>query len=139
MARDFIGIMWADALDLLNKAERAERSMFRPGRKAAASCWEPPVDLFETETELWIVVALPGVAAERLEVRIERDMFIVAGDRPLPLPKAAGVIHRLELPHGRFERAIRLPAGRFDITRRELKDGCMTIVLRKVASQGSLP
>ncbi|MEO1020015.1 MAG: Hsp20/alpha crystallin family protein [Pseudomonadota bacterium] len=136
MARDLIGIMWADAVDRLDRAERVERSMFRPGRRAATACWEPPVDLFETETALWIVVALPGISTDQLEVRIERDMFIVSGHRQLPLPQATGLIHRLELPHGRFERGIRLPAGSFELTRRDLKDGCLTLVLHKLPSKG---
>jgi HSP20 family molecular chaperone IbpA len=42
------------------------------------------------------------------------------------------VIHRLEIPYGRFERRIELPAGRYDAVRRELIDGCLTLFLRKL-------
>ena len=42
------------------------------------------------------------------------------------------MIHRLELPYGRFERRIELPPGRFDVVRRELVDGCLTLGLRKL-------
>ncbi len=135
MARDVISMMWADALELLAHAERSERSMFKPGRQSQTPCWEPPIDLFETETELWIIAALPGVKPEQVELRIDNDMLVVSGTRPLPLPKSAGVIHRLELPHGRFERIVRMPAGRFEIVQRELALGCLTIVLRKSPSE----
>src|SRR5882757_3483664 len=52
--------MWAEACELLDRAERLNRQFFQPlsTRKAV---WEPPVDLFETDRALWVVVALPGV------------------------------------------------------------------------------
>ena len=56
--------MWAQALQLLDQAERAHRDLFRPsGTRRRTACWEPPVDVFETDAEVWIQVALPGVAA----------------------------------------------------------------------------
>lgn len=126
--------MWAEALELLNQAERMHRSMFRPGQGSRrTACWEPPVDIFETGDEIWIQVALPGVRPEQLEVRIENGTLVVRGERALPLPPGAGVIHRLELPHGAFERRVPLPTGRYELGRRELADGCLALVLRKLA------
>jgi hypothetical protein len=59
---------------------------------------------------------------------------VVAGERPLPLPPGgAGVIRRLETPHGRFERRIALPPGSYELRRRDLALGCLTITLRKLA------
>ena len=125
--------MWAEALDLLDEAERMHRALFRPGpARPRAACWEPPLDLLETDEELWIQVALPGVRAEQLDVRFEGDTLVVAGERPLPLPRGAGTILRLEMPHGCFERRVRLPAGRYELGRRELADGCLTLILRKL-------
>lgn len=131
MARDW---MWAEALELLDQAERMHRALFRPGPGGrGAACWEPPVDVFETEREIWVQVALPGVAPEHLELRIEQEALVVAGERPLLLPTGAGVIHRLEMPHGSFERRIALPPGRYELGRRELAHGCLTLILRKLA------
>ena len=58
---------------------------------------------------------------------------MVAGERTLPTPRGAGVIRRLEMPHGCFERRIALPAGRYELVRRELAHGCLTLTLRKLA------
>jgi HSP20 family protein len=134
MARDMQSWMWAEALELLDRAERMQRALFWPtsGRQHAA-CWEPPVDLFESEGQLWIQVALPGVKPDQVEARIEKDALVVAGERLLPLPRGAGTIHRLELPYGRFERRLGLPPGHYELGRRELADGCLTITLRKLA------
>ncbi|HET6466954.1 MAG TPA: Hsp20/alpha crystallin family protein [Geminicoccaceae bacterium] len=132
MARDVQGWMWAEALELLDRAERMQRALFRPAGGRQQACWEPPVDVFESAGQLWIQVALPGVRAEQVELRIEDGALSVSGERLLPLPRGAGTIHRLELPHGRFERRIGLPAGHYELGRRELADGCLTIVLRKL-------
>ena len=57
--------MWAEACALLKQAEQLHRQFFEPAREGArAARWEPPVDMFETERELWIIAALPGVAPE---------------------------------------------------------------------------
>jgi HSP20 family protein len=134
MPRDMRDLMWAEALELLDQAERAHRGPYRPGpARPRTACWEPPVDLFETAEELWIQVALPGVAPERLDVSIEGSTLTVSGDRSLPLPPGAGTIHRLEMPYGCFERRISLPAGRFELGRRDLALGCLTLTLRKLA------
>jgi HSP20 family molecular chaperone IbpA len=125
--------MWAEALELLDQAERMQRASFRPGPvRPRTACWEPPVDVFETESELWIQVALPGVTPEGLKVAIDGDTLAISGERPLPLPHGAGTIHRLEMPYGCFERRIALPRGRFELGRRDLALGCLTLTLRKL-------
>ena len=73
--------MWAQALQLLDQAERAHRDVFRPsGARRRTAC----------------------------------------------------LIRRLEMPHGCFERRIPLAAGRYELTRRELAQGCLTLTLRKL-------
>ena len=46
---------------------------------------------------------------------------------------STGTIHRLEMPHGCFERRIGLPPGRYELGRSDLADGCLTLTLRKLA------
>lgn len=130
MPRDMRNWMWAEALELL---ERAQRVPYRPGGGSPATmCWEPPVDVLETPEALWIQVALPGVTQDRLQLRIDDNVLVVTGERPLPLPSGAGVVHRLEQPHGRFERKLALPPGRYEIGRPDLSLGCLTLILRKL-------
>ena len=65
-------------------------------------------------------------------MRLEDGALVVAGERTLPTPRGAGVIRRLEMPHGCFERRIALAAGRYELVRRELAQGCLTLTLRKL-------
>jgi HSP20 family molecular chaperone IbpA len=46
------------------------------------------------------------------------------------------VIHRLELPQGRFERRIPLPAGRYGAIKSAAADGCLLITLQKMGAFG---
>lgn len=125
--------MWAEACELLERAERLNRQFFQPRPATARQpAWEPPVDVLETDSELWILVALPGVSVERVEVLVQDGTLLVAGERPMPGRSRAGIIRRLEIPYGRFERRIELPPGRFDVMRRELVDGCLVLGLRKL-------
>ena len=58
----------------------------------------------------------------------------MAGSRVLPAALRTAVIHRLELPQGRFERRVRLPAGRYANVRRSMANGCLMITLDKAGA-----
>ena len=88
--------------------------------------------MLETETEILILVALPGVAPDGVEVVIEGDALVVRGRRVLPAELRDARIHRLELPQGCFERRIVLPLGRYAITRFS-RHGCIGLRLNKSA------
>lgn len=125
--------IWVDTLGMLDQADRLHRQFFRLGRgHASGPTWEPPVDVFETDKTLSVVVALPGVASERLKVMIDDGTLVVIGERPMPAP-ATAQLRRLEIPYGRFERRIELPAGRFEIRESALRNGCLVLTLLKLA------
>jgi HSP20 family molecular chaperone IbpA len=124
--------MWAEACDLLDQAERLHRSFFRlDTSRTARAAWEPPVDMYENERELVIVVAMPGVAADRVDVVNDNGALIVRGERPLPFVGRPLAVRHLEIPYGAFERRIPLPAGRFDAGAPELSQGCLILRLRR--------
>jgi HSP20 family protein len=129
--------MWREACEMLEQAEQLHRQFFTPAaRRSHQPTWEPPVDVLESRDELWIIVALPGVARDRIEVAIEGRMLRVIGQRPMPRLPSANQIRRLEIPHGRFERSLDLPPGRYEIARRDVTDGCLVLGLRKIGSAG---
>ncbi len=127
--------MWSEACEMLARAERLHREFFRPTRSAGLlPTWEPPVDVLETDSALLVLMALPGVDPERVEAAIDDDCLVVAGVRVLPRELETAVIHRLELPQGRFERRVRLPAGRYSAVRRAMRNGCLVITLEKAGT-----
>jgi HSP20 family protein len=126
--------MWVDAAALLDQAERLHRQFFRLATATPAS-WEPPVDVFENERELIIVVAMPGVAAERIQVLQDDGALIVRGSRILPLGKTGHRVRQLEIPYGVFERRLLLPPGRFEIGVPDLSQGCLTLRLLRLGAE----
>ena len=121
--------MWAEACEALARAERLQRQFFRPGERGTRPVWEPPVDIFEYGLELWIVAALPGVEPQEIEIAVERGVLRVAGVRQLPACVQGAAIHRLDIPHGRFERSIRLPEQAWELGRSTLVNGCLVLTL----------
>ena len=121
--------MWAEALELLQSAERLQRQFFQIGAAQGTPSWEPPVDVYESGGGLRLLVALPGVTPQQLEVVLTPDSIIVRGERPLPAISHGAAIHRLEIPYGQFERRIALPAGTFELVHRRLEHGCLVLEL----------
>lgn len=126
---DSINWMLADAIGSLARAERMRHQFFTLQARIEPS-WEPPIDVLETEHELLILVALPGVDPERVETVIEDGALVITGRRTLPAELRNARIHRLELPQGRFARQIPLPAGRYKVSRFAV-NGCIAFRLEK--------
>jgi HSP20 family molecular chaperone IbpA len=123
--------MWSEAFEMLLRAERMHREFFRPSATSRPPAWEPPVDILETPRQVLVLVALPGVEIEKVEATIEGDHLFIAGTRVLPVELHTAVIHRMELPQGRFERRVRLPSGRYKAIQRSVANGCLVISLDK--------
>jgi HSP20 family protein len=124
--------MWAEACSMIERAEQMHRQFFQPGFAASPrASWEPPVDVFESEQGLLIVVALPGVESQDIEISSEPEMLLIAGVRRLPAIAQGAVIQRLEIPQGRFERRIGLPAARWELNRSTFVNGCLLLSLTK--------
>ena len=97
----------------------------------AQSRWEAPIDVFETDDALTILVALPGVELDSISVTLSAGTLLITGERPLPPELQNARILRMEIPYGQFERRIDLPPVPFQISGRHLANGCLMLRLRK--------
>jgi HSP20 family protein len=131
-SRDPRNWMLSEAMLALARAERLQNHFFslRASTTARVPSWEPPVDVIETAREVLVLIAIPGVDPDKVEAVIEDGTLVVRGRRVLPPELRNGIIHRLELPQGWFERRIPLPAGRYEV-RRHSAHGCLAISLGK--------
>ena len=128
--------MWAQACELIDQADRLHRQFFRPAASARAfAVWEPPIDVFEDGHELVIVVAMPGVPADRVAVEFEPGAVVIRGERPVSLRRPGYAVRQLEIPYGGFERRIALPPGRLEAAAPELVQGCLVLTLRKLGGE----
>jgi HSP20 family molecular chaperone IbpA len=124
------GWLWLHALELADEAERLQRRFPRylgPGTDAVS--WEPPVDIHETAEGFILIFALPGVAPEDIEVRLEPAALIVSAKRRLAVVDPDAMIRRLEIPHGRFVRQIALSGPAVEIADSRYLNGCLEVHL----------
>jgi HSP20 family protein len=130
--RDPINWMLSEAVEALARAERLHQQFLnlQPSGGRPEASWEPPIDVLETDREVLILIALPGVDPDQVEALIDQGYLVVSGRRVLPAELRNARILRLELPQGRFERRIPLPTGRYTITR-FASNGCIGLRLAK--------
>lgn len=133
-SRDLSRFMFSEALSLLDQADRLHRQFFRPAA-ARVPTWEPPVDVVETEGQLRVTLALPGVSAETITLSREPEAISVSARRAFPVTASESEqgarIHALEIPHGRFERRIALSTQDISLVEQRLHDGCLTLIFSK--------
>lgn len=133
-SRKTTGWMWAEALAMLNRADRLQGHFFRVGRNTllpAAPNWEAPVDVMESGEVLLITIALPGVSAESIAIALEHDALAVSALRPFPARGEDVLIHRMEIPYGRFERRVALPMHALELVEKSYESGCLRLLLAK--------
>ena len=116
---------------MLAKAERMHQQMFQPVAHRAQIAWEPPVDVLETEHAVFVLAALPGVDVAQVQAVIEGGVLVIAGQRAMLPELRTAVIHRLELPQGRFERRVPSATQALPDVRRAEAHGCLVISLSK--------
>lgn len=124
--------MWAEACEMLERAQRLQRQFFAFGHVVQAQPrWEPPVDIVAYDPDVQVTVALPGVSAEHIQVRVTHGALSITAVRPPPLNAQTTAVHRLEIPYGRFERQIALPAGRYELMEQAFVNGCLVLRLTR--------
>lgn len=100
--------------------------------KDRSGCISPAVDIFETDHALTLVVDLPGVGKEQLELGIERNLLTI--ESLSHNEEATRHLHR-EFGNSGYYRRFHLPDN-LDLnqTTAELKDGVLTLTLPKAAA-----
>ena len=118
---------------MLARTERLRQQFFEVEADSSESApgWQAPVDIFESGRELVVWIALPGVAPDNVEVGLHDRTLRISGVRRLRIEPSSAVIRRLEIPHGRLERRIDLPASGYTLVACDAADGCMRLRLRK--------
>ena len=125
--RQLDALMWSQACAAIERADRLRRQFFHQ----ATPHWEAPVDVFETDQALIILIALPGVELDTIAVTLSAGVLTVKGERLLPRELDNARIVRMEIPHGHFERRIELPPVPFELSGRHLANGCLMLRLQK--------
>lgn len=141
-SRDWDILVWQRASNLLQQAERIQRNFLQVAvgthyrsLQGRSSCWEPPVNVIETDKSFWIICAIPGVSVENVDVRLDNRELIISGNRPLPDCCRDGELKLWELPLGRFERRLTVIEGGTPLSVGDviLREGLLVIEVRKIS------
>ena len=95
--------------------------------------FRPRVDSFRAAdpAQLTVVVELPGIDPDTIELIVDERMLLVAGERPRPATaQAERQYQQMEIDYGPFQRRIQLPeAVDVDGASARYERGLLTVVL----------
>ena len=118
---------WIDVV-----AGQGERAIDAFGLRAQGKPWTPYADVIETDEEVHVVVNLPGVDPDKVDILLLGNMLTIKGDLPLQGPRKGETVHRRERPTGGFSRSIALPVPvNPEKVAAESKLGVLTVTLAK--------
>jgi len=87
-------------------------SLFREGNGGSTQqAWAPPMDVWETESEIVYAFDLPGVPEDKISVEFEDGALTVGAERERTSEISEDRLYRVERRFGSFSRTIGLPQG----------------------------
>ena len=131
---------WTPAGDLARDRfsrmfEEAFNEMLRPYNDAegvAARAWTPAVDIREDADGLTLMMDLPGLGKDDVNITMENNVLTIAGERKFTDEKKNESFHRIERHYGAFSRSFTLaPTVRTEKVEATFADGVLTIHLPK--------
>ena len=122
------------------RMEQAWRQVIGPpgSPRFCAPIIEPPIDVYETENEVIVLVEIAAISQEEVEVTVEGKTLLIRGERR-PTPGRPGRLYsQMEICYGPFQRELFLPADVDpDGAQATYDQGLLEIVLPKVRGRVS--
>jgi HSP20 family protein len=101
------------------------------GTPASFQSWSPPLDVYEDKDSFTVVIDLPGLKKENIEISLREQNLTISGQR-IAEERAGDQGFRAERFYGSFQRTVNLPA-QVDPNRvkASYQDGILKVVLPK--------
>lgn len=114
-----------------------EESFLRPGSFGVSDSASAvlPLDMYETENDVVVKAAIPGVKPEDIEVTVTGDLLSIKGEFRSETEEKDEKrnYHRQERRYGNFCRQVALPTGvNADACAADFENGVLTLKLPKV-------
>ena len=99
----------SEAAEFAEDIERAFQDLGRTfgGDSLAGEC-VPPVDVYERDDSIDIVVDLPGVDPSAIRLAVKRDTVLIVGEKTARRARADSSFHLVERDFGRFVRTVHI-------------------------------
>lgn len=109
-----------------------ESSFGSTDKNSSLATWAPAVDIHETEGELVVKADLPGIAEEDIDVRVEKNMLTIRGERKFEKSVNDDNYLRVERAYGSFSRSFSLPnTVNTEAVQAEYRNGVLTVTMPK--------
>jgi HSP20 family protein len=127
---------WSEAIVTMQKEmerlldEVANRKP--PSVHFAPKAWQPTIDVFETDSEVVVLIELAGVNENEIEVTVQHDILTIRGIRKDIKQGIKRTYSQMEILWGPFERNVTLPANiNVDEIKAFYEAGILEVVLPK--------
>lgn len=123
---------WTAPLDALLDVHRELDRVFEGETNGHG--WRPlATDVVETPDEVAVMMEIPGLAAEEVDITIDNNVLRVSGDKRVVREEGDGTAYRLtERRYGRFERSFVLPRDvKAEACEASYENGVLHVVLPK--------
>jgi len=101
-------------------------------RESGAVWSSPAIDMYQSDNDVVLKAALPGIKAEDVHINISGDILTIKGEAQQDEKKQEKSWYIREQRWGAFERAIRLPTAVIaDRAKADFESGILTINLPK--------
>lgn len=128
-------IRWEPAREMMTLREAMDRlfdDAFTRPLNMTGSLSAPAVDMYQTDDELVVKVAVPGMKANDVQISVTGEMLTIKGEAHLKEETKDKAWHIREQRWGAFERRLMLPTDVVaDKAKAEFEDGILTITLPK--------
>ena len=109
-------------------------------RYGPRGAWRPSVNVYEDAHAFHVVVELPGVDPDTVDLRAEGGRLLLSGERASPRPDRPGPqggsfrVHLMEIDHGPFWRTLELPESvDVDAIEAAYRNGLLWVTMPKKA------
>ncbi len=128
---------WEPAREMMTLREAMDRlfddaltrpfSLIRDGGRSS-----PAVDMYQTDNEVVVQAALPGIKADEVQINVTGDILTIKGETKHEEERQDKSWHIREHRWGAFERSVMLPTGVIsDKAKADFENGILTITLPK--------
>lgn len=127
----FHGRHWKPTRDIESLRKEIDRLWERLRVRTTQGAWSPPVDLVETDENLYIRAELPGVESSDIDISLAGNVLTIRGERRA-MKEPGETVHFAETDFGRFVRRVELPLEVDPAAvRAEYHNGMLRIILPK--------
>jgi HSP20 family protein len=108
----------------------------RPMLASRAMSWTPPVDLYETASEIVLEVDLAGIEPGNVQIQVSDRLVHLQGMREQSGESGVRCYEIMEIERGNFERSVELPSSvDSDQAKATYHDGVLVLRMAKIQAK----